>query len=260
MLIIFGQRQYGKKNLVSDRMDGTRCGGQNCLVTSYSTWEAFHVWYIPIIPYASYRVVYMCPACQTSYKFPLGKPQHISAIEDLKRGAIARLGANIDDTLEDVAALAHLGGFEAAEALIDALAARDEAGHALADGLYHSVRGKGPQAEACYRRALQADRASGRPEFWLGRFLLKVQRDAEAICFPRQAAQATKAYEYLGILRGYRRTREWDKNWAGLEVIMSEMLRLEPRLGEQPDFAKAYEKACRKTGRMTNADNPYAQS
>jgi len=216
--------------------------------------------FVPFFPLGTIRGVLSCPTCMRLYRYALKGRKLKAAIAKRRETALGRVGEDLKTTLEDVAQMAHLGDFEGVESLLQELANGEGAACALARARFLELQRRTEEAEACLREAVKTDVSSGAPQFWLGRFLLNQGRDAEAVRELRQAAELSHEYRYLDVLESLIKLRKRQKQWGGLAAIMAEILRLEPGRANTGSFSKLFTKACRKSGRVVDAQNPYAQS
>ncbi len=260
MVIVFGVYNLGKSHRVVDRAYCDICGATNRPVVSYSAWEFAHVMFVPVIPLGKNRIFRKCGTCNQHYKIPLKGDKLTMAVDEVRREALATIGGGIDATLAYVAELAHLGDFEGTESVIEALGKQDQAGRALAEARFLSLKGDDKNAEASFRRAAELDQSSGAPNYWFGHFLLSRQRDGEAVEQLRQAAGLCGDYEYADMLSDFHLARKHHKNWDGLATLMAELARLRPDMLEDKSFAKLHAKAHKKTGRVAGSGNPYSQA
>jgi len=260
MIIVFGTYLWPKTQRVSDRAYCSICERECRPLTSYSAWEVAHLMFIPLIPWGRVRVVCYCMTCQNCYRFSLNGRKLKAAIDARRREAFARVGRGINNTLNDVEALTHMGDFEGVQSLLDALDSQGGASRALAEARFLSLQGNAQEAESHFRQALEANPSSGTPDFWLGHFLLMQERDEEAVEQLQRAVQLNPDYEYFSLLQEFSQTRKYRKNWHGLAVLMGEMVRRHPDVTADRKFAKLYAKACRKSGRIGETTNPYADA
>jgi tetratricopeptide (TPR) repeat protein len=259
MILIYGCYHWGKKGCVSDRTFCPICGRDNRPIRSYSAWEVGHAMFVPLMPWGRIRVVGHCLTCKRFYKFVLTGRKLKAVIEEQRTEALARVGRDIDQTLSDLASLAHLGDFDGPQSILDRLAGQGEAEHALAEARLMSLLGDVTRAEESYLKALQLDPETGRPGFWFGQFLLIHERDEEAVVQLRRAGEVTPGDGHLALLWDFVHVRKQQKNWHGLTTIMTEIVRSHPDAVDDKWFAKLYVKACRKSGRAPEETNPYTQ-
>ena len=258
IIIVSGSYYRGRKQQIIDRSYCSICERENRPLRSYSAWEIGHFMFIPLMPWGRVRIFCSCLTCQHHYKFSLKGKRLKAAIEQQRKDAFARLGKDLYETLNDVAGLAHLGDFEGVRSLLEKLDDHGQAARTLGEARFLALQGRASEAESNFQKALKADPSSGTPDFWLGQFLLTQKRDEEAIAQLQRAAQLNPHYEYFGLLRDFSLARKQRKNWHGLAVIMSEMARRQPDMTKDRKFARLYAKACRKSGRIAETSNPYA--
>ena len=260
MVFIYGSYHWDKKDRVFDRAYCSICGRENRPVCSYTAWEVGQVMFVPLMPWGRIRVVGHCLTCKQFYKFSLKGRRLKAATDEQRTDAFAGMGQDINQTLADLAGLAHLGDFEGVQSLLDELANQGKASHALAEARFLALQGDAESAKSSFLKSLEADPSFGAADFWFGRFLLVQERDEEAIAHLQRAAALNQNYECFGSLEDFVQVRKQQKNWDGLATIMAEMARLQPDMTNDRRFGKLYSKACRKSGRDTMIANPYAGS
>lgn len=256
-----GDMHLFKKRRILEWGTCPHCGRENRALRSHSTWQFFHAMFIPLIPMGTIRAVLCCPSCFTFHTFALKGRKLKAAIAEQREEALARVGEDLDTTLQDVAAMAHLGDFEGVESLVEQLSGNGDDGAAvLVEARFLDLQGRAEEAEARFRDALKFDAYPGAPRFWFGRFLLYEGREAEAIAEFQQAAEESPEYPYIDMLVSLIELRRRQKKWDALAAIMGEVLRMDPDLANTKSFSKLFAKAYKKSGRALNVPNPYAQS
>ena len=189
MVLIYGNYHWGKKDRISDRAYCGICGRSNRPVRSYTAWEVGHAMFVPLVPCGRIRVVRHCLTCKRFYMFALKGRRLKTAVQEQRADALGRVGQNLDQALSDLASLAHLGDFEGAQAVLDQLAVRDEAAHALAEARFMGLCGDAERAERSFAKAIHLRPRSSQACFWFGQFLLIHERDEEAIAQLRCAGE-----------------------------------------------------------------------
>ncbi len=259
MVFVSGIYHWGKKDYIFDRAYCSFCGRTNRPIRSYTTWEVAHVMFVPLMPWGKIRVVCQCLTCKSFFRLYFKGRKLKSAVEKQRDDALKHVGQNIDQTLEDIAFLAHLGDFEGAQSILDELTARDESGYALAEARLLALRGEVEKAECSFHRAVKLDSESGMPNYWFGHFLLIQERDEDAVVHLRRAYELSASEDCIVLLKDFIHVRKQQKNWHGLATIMTEIKYLAPDAISDKRSAKLYSKACRKSGRNLDIANPYAQ-
>ena len=259
-MVIEGASHLFKKRKVSERATCPHCGCENRVLRSYSAWEFFHAMFIPLVPLGTVRAVLHCPTCLQFYKFALKGRKLKAAVAERREAAFSRPGDDVNATLDDVAAMAHLGDFEGVQSLLEKLTSTGAAASIMSEARFLDLQGFAGEAEVRFREAVDVDASSGTARFWLGRFLLHQGEDAEAVATFRQAAEISPDCQYLALLEGMIDLRKRQKKWDGLATIMAEALCLCPDMANERAFSKLFAKACRKSGRAMDISNPYAGS
>lgn len=260
MLLVYGIYHWGRKDQVFDRAYCSICGQANRPIRSYTTWEVGHAMFVPLMPWGRIRVVRHCLTCKRLYKYAIKGRRLKTAIQEQREDALGRVGQDLDQTLSDLAMLAHLGDFEGARSVLDQLAIQSKAAHALAEARFLALCGDAEGAEQSFAKAIQLDPESGMASFWFGQFLLVWERDEEAVAQLRRAGELDSDESVIGLLQDFVKARKQGKNWNGLSVLMEDLARRLPDSLDNKTFAKLYLKACRKSGRAAQVVNPYGRT
>lgn len=260
MILIYGNYHWGKKDCVSDRAYCSICGRANRPLRSYTAWEVGHAMFVPLMPWGRIRVVRHCLTCKQFYKYAIKGRRLKTAQQEQRDDALERVGQDIDQTLSDLASLAHLGDFEGAQLVLDQLAVRNEAEHALAEARFMGLCGDPERAERNFAKAIHLMPESSKAYFWFGQFLLIQERDEEAVTQFRCAGESDSDEGTTCLLEDFVQVRKQQKNWDGLAAVMAELARRRPDSLDNRKFAKLYSKACRKSGRVAQVVNPYRRT
>ena len=249
MVIWFGSYHLRKKRQVFDRDTCTICGQPNRPLRSYTAFELGHAYWIPLMPWGRARIARSCLTCKRLHKFaPKGRRLR-EAIEMTREDALAGVGGDVDLAMGFVAQLAHLGDFEGVDQLLSAWGERDPSVRALGGARFLGLTGDADAAVAAFEGALKKDPVRGAVHYWFGRYLLVLGRDEEAVAQLARAAEASPAYDDLGLLADLSVARECDKDWHGMAVLLDEIVRRRVEVLDDRSFARRYAKACRKAGR-----------
>ncbi len=254
MVIIWGQRHAFKRDKVVVEDTCPQCGKEATL-SSYTAWNFFTLYFIPVIPLGRLRAILFCPKCDKFIQVKLSDlpgqiaTQRGEALEQVRAG-------EIDEAVGSVMMLIHSGGFAEADEVIDAIA-RD--GHErqakLLDANKAEMTGDLPDAEQSYRELLLHHPDDAELHMYLGNLLLRTRRRDEGIDeLARAASLAPDALDVRAQLAG---VLEAARRWAELADVLEEMACIEPELRSDKKFAKLLAKA-RKKGGVATTSNPYA--
>jgi predicted Zn-dependent protease len=254
MFIIWGQRHAFKRDKVAVEDTCPHCGKDTTL-TSYTAWNVFTLYFVPVIPLGRLRAMLSCPKCKKYIQVKLSDlpgqiaTQRGEAMEEVRAG-------EIDEATSSVVLLVHSGGFAEAEEVIDAIArtGREREAKLLA-AAKAQMTGELSGAEQSYRELLVHHPEDAEIHMFLGTLLLSMRRRDEAIdALSRAARLAPDALDVRAELAG---ALEQAKRWAELAGVLEEMARIEPELQQDKHFAKLLAKA-RKKGGVAPTNNPYA--
>ena len=157
MLFFYGTRQYGKRNVVNRTGTCDQCGAHGTL-SPYDSSSFFHVYWIPLIPLGSKRIIDACPSCERHYESKL-KSYNKARAQELD-GAIAAVEedpGNAEKAAEAVSACIRYTELEQLKKIAPDIAAR----HARSPkvqrilGAANQYLGKLTEAEQFYRKAVE---------------------------------------------------------------------------------------------------------
>ncbi|HRF00084.1 MAG TPA: tetratricopeptide repeat protein [Pirellulaceae bacterium] len=265
MFIIWGASYYFTSNVVRGFGECPSCR-RFAYHKSYDGRKYGHLYFIPLFPVTSpQRVLHECSACQAgSVVEQADLPNLIGAIE----GAIDPLLALLDGGLpenrpesSDAAAapidtelltivdqLLVLGRRETAEQVIDRLKRSGQGYYAaLLQARVLHFDGPLPTVEAAYLEALDLAPDPGLTMNLLGRYYVSAGRHAEAIK-TYQAIEASDPHEMMATFRLID-LHVHLKEWSNAVDAYERAIDRHPDWLNSKDFARSYQKACKKAGR-----------
>lgn len=250
MLLIYGTMDCFKRDYVRESGLCPHCGRVGTL-TSYTAREFGHLYYIPLIPDARYRVVMSCRRCRKCYKVRLKEvPEKIAGL--LVDGMTAARAGDVHGAADAFAALMHFGGFAEVEEVLHELESVEGGRPSrLLRASAAQMRGDLLGAEEQYRAQVQVAPADWETRRRLGdllagnRDLLAAAEEYRAIAEgnPQDAGVRVRLADVLENL----------KMWDAMVVTLEEACAIEPAFTQNKVFDKRLGAARKKAARTPRA-------
>lgn len=260
-MIIYGSRMYGRKNEIRSHGRCAHCGKAGPL-ESYDGRKWGHLYFIPIIPEGGrVRVLRECGRCNTGAHIPIENvPALTASIQKTLDDVVVALGAQETEMTIDgqtLPVLSVLGGNisdvyclvgdrEVAQLLENLKAVHAEEALLLATAKVAELKNEVKTAEAKYGELI------GRTSdpivlYHAARFFQDLGRIPQAIALAERVENQLPAD--LGVKQLLIDCYLATDQWAKLATTYESCFLLAPDLKQQKPLMKAYQKACKKSGR-----------
>jgi len=238
MVIFFGIYFLFKRDRFRWRTFCPACG-QMAHMSSFTGWEVFHIFFIPIAPIGRMRVAVSCPMCKQLCRTSLKKAK--AGVDDaLSQAKAAVAEGRTGDVTRILTDCVFSGGTDRAAEFLSGI---DGGGAWMSAcrGFIAFVRGEYAQAERDARETVRLSPDDAGARALLAKILLDQRRTEEAVAEFRQAARLdpTDADSRCELMLIYRDQKRWDE----LLVVMDELAAMKSHVTTYRMFPKFHKKA-----------------